>query len=67
MLDWERMSPAEQAARLSAAVAMAAKLVERLRQGDPLGAAVCGLAAAAALGLDADEVRDVAKALESYG
>ncbi|MFQ5926918.1 MAG: hypothetical protein ACE5MH_05740 [Terriglobia bacterium] len=65
MIDWEQISKAEKAIRIGAALAMAVKLVERLRDEDALGAAICGVTAVAALGFDADEIRTVLKALES--
>lgn len=67
MIDWDRLSPSERALRVTAALTMAVKLIERLDAGDALGAAVCGLAAAALLGLDTEEMTAVARALESYG
>lgn len=67
MIDWERMSKAEKAVRMTAALVMAANLAERTRNEDMLGAGVCGLAAVAALGLDAHDIRAVLQALESYG
>lgn len=64
MTDWAKMGKLEKAVRAGCTVALAAKLVECVRREDVIGAAVCGLSAVAALGLEAEEIRSVLAALE---
>lgn len=67
MVDWREMTRFEKTVRIACALAMGVKLIERVQEEDVLGAAVCGLAAVAALGLNAEEIRGVFRALEAYG
>lgn len=64
MTDWGGMGKIEKAVRVGCTIALAAKLVESVRREDVIGAAICGLSAVAALGLDAEEIRAVLAALE---
>ncbi len=65
MTDWGQLGKFEKTVRVSCAVSLAAKLVECVRREDVIGAAVCGLSAVAALGLEVDEMRAVLSALEN--
>jgi len=64
MTDWREMSKVEKTVRVGCTLALATKLVECVRREDVIGAAICGLSAVAALGLDAEEIRAVLSALE---
>ena len=64
MTDWVQMGKMEKTVRVGCTLALAAKLVECVRREDVIGAAICGLSAVAALGLDAEEIRAVLSALE---
>jgi len=64
MTDWQEMSKVEKTVRVGCTLALAAKLIECARREDVIGAAICGLSAVAALGLDAEEIRAVLAALE---
>jgi hypothetical protein len=64
MTDWQEMSKVEKTVRVGCTLALAAKLIECVRREDVIGAAICGLSAVAALGLDAEEIRAVLAALE---
>lgn len=64
MTDWVEMGKLEKTVRVGCTVALAAKLIECVRREDVIGAAICGLSAVAALGLDAEEIRAVLAALE---
>lgn len=64
MTDWQEMSKVEKTVRVGCTLALATKLVECVRREDVIGAAICGLSAVAALGLDAEEIRAVLSALE---
>ncbi|OFV80225.1 MAG: hypothetical protein A3B65_05650 [Acidobacteria bacterium RIFCSPHIGHO2_02_FULL_67_57] len=64
MTDWQEMSKVEKTVRVGCTLALATKLVECVRREDVIGAAICGLSAVAALGLDAEEIRAVLAALE---
>jgi len=64
MTDWAEMGKVEKTVRVGCTVALAVKLVECVRREDVIGAAICGLSAVAALGLDAEEIRAVLSALE---
>ena len=65
MTDWGKMGQLEKAVRVGCSVALAAKLIEAARREDVIGAAICGLSAVAALGLEAEEIRAVLNALEN--
>ena len=64
MTDWVEMGKVEKAVRVGCAMALSARLMECVRREDVIGAAISGLSAVAALGLDADEIRAVLAALE---
>jgi hypothetical protein len=64
MTDWAEMGQLEKVVRVGCTVALAAKLVDAVRREDVIGAAICGLSAVAAMGLDPDEIRAVLNALE---
>ncbi len=64
MTDWQEMGKVEKTVRVGCTLALAAKLIECVRREDVIGAAICGLSAVAALGLDAEEIRAVLAALE---
>ena len=64
MTDWVEMGKVEKAMRVGCAMALAARLMDCVRREDVIGAAISGLSAVAALGLDADEIRAVLGALE---
>lgn len=64
MTDWAEMGRLEKAVRVGCTMALAARLVECVRREDVIGAAISGLSAVAALGLDAEEIRAVLSALE---
>lgn len=64
MTDWAEMGKLEKTFRVGLAVGLAVRLVECARREDVIGAAICGLSAVAALGLDAEEIRSVLSALE---
>jgi len=65
MVDWGEMTQFEKTVRIACALAMGVKLIERMREEDVPGAVVCALAAVAALGLNANEIRGVFQALEA--
>lgn len=64
MVDWSELGKLEKTVRISLAVGLAARLIGCARQEDIIGAAISGLSAVAALGLDAGEIRSVLDALE---
>lgn len=64
MTNWAQMGKLEKTVRVGCAVALATRLIECVRREDVIGAAVCGLSAVAALGLNAKEIRAVLAALE---
>lgn len=64
MIDWAELGRLEKTVRVTLAVGLAARLIECVRREDVIGAAINGLSAVAALGLDADEIRSVLNALE---
>ena len=64
MIDWAEVGKLEKTVRVTLAVGLAARLIECVRREDVIGAAINGLSAVAALGLDADEIRSVLTALE---
>jgi hypothetical protein len=64
MIDWAELGKLEKTVRVTLAVGLAARLIECVRREDVIGAAINGLSAVAALGLDADEIRSVLTALE---
>ena len=64
MIDWAELGKLEKTVRVTLAVGLAARLIECVRREDVIGAAINGLSAVAALGLDADEIRAVLTALE---
>lgn len=64
MIDWAELGKLEKTVRVTLAVGLAARLIECVRREDVIGAAINGLSAVAALGLDADEIRSVLNALE---
>jgi len=64
MIDWAELGKLEKTIRVTLAVGLAARLIECVRREDVIGAAINGLSAVAALGLDADEIRTVLNALE---
>lgn len=64
MIDWAGLGKWEKTARASFAVALAARLMDAVRREDVIGAAIYGLSAVAAAGLDAEEIRSVLAALE---
>ena len=64
MTDWQEMGKVEKTVRVGCTLALAAKLIECVRREDVIGAAICGLSAVAALGLEAEEIRAVLAALE---
>lgn len=67
MTNWGEIGKLEKSLRVAFALGMAARLVECVRQEDIIGAAISGLTAVAALGLDAEEIRSVLAALERSG
>lgn len=64
MIDWAELGKLEKTIRVALAVGLAARLISCARQEDVIGAAINGLSAVAALGLDASEIRAVLDALE---
>jgi hypothetical protein len=58
------MGRVEKTVRIGVAVGLAARLIGCARQEDVIGAAISGLSAVAALGLDPGEIRAVLDALE---
>lgn len=64
MIDWAELGKLEKTVRVTLAVGLAARLIECVRREDVIGAAINGLSAVAALGLEADEIRSVLTALE---
>lgn len=64
MIDWAELGKLEKTVRVTLAVGLAARLIDCVRREDVIGAAINGLSAVAALGLDADEIRAVLSALE---
>ncbi len=64
MTDWAGLGRLEKTLRVTLAVGLAARLINCARQEDVVGAAINGLSAVAALGLDASEIRAVLDALE---
>ena len=64
MTDWKEMGKIEKAVRVGCSLALAARLIECVRREDVIGAAISGLSAVAALGLDAEEIRAVLAAME---
>ncbi len=65
MRNWAEIGKLEKSVRGGCAVALSAQLIECVRQEDMIGAAICGLSAVAALGLEAEEIRSVLRLLES--
>ncbi len=64
MTDWQEMGKLEKAVRVGCALGLAGRLIECARREDVIGAAISGLSAVAALGLDAEEIRIVLAAME---
>jgi hypothetical protein len=64
MIDWAELGKLEKAMRIALVVALALRLIRCARREDLIGAAVNGLSAVAALGLEASEIRSVLDALE---
>ena len=64
MTDWQEMGKLEKAVRVGCSLGLAARLIECVRREDVIGAAISGLSAVAALGLDAEEIRTVLAAME---
>ncbi len=64
MVDWQEMGRLEKSVRIGVAMGLAARLIGCVRQEDVIGAAINGLSAVAALGLDPGEIRAVLDALE---
>lgn len=64
MTDWAQIGRLEKTVRVGCAVALATQLIECVRREDVIGAAVSGLSAVAALGLDVEEIRSVLAAVE---
>jgi len=61
------MGKMEKTVRIGVAIGLAARLIGCARQEDVVGAAINGLSAVAALGLDPSEIRAVLDALEHAG
>jgi hypothetical protein len=64
VVDWGELGKLEKTVRISLAVGLAARLIGCARREDIIGAAISGLSAVAALGLEAEEIRSVLDALE---
>lgn len=64
MRNWAEMSKVEKSLRVGFAASLAGRLAECARDENVFGAAICGLSAVAALGLEPEEIRTVLKLLE---
>jgi hypothetical protein len=64
VIDWAELGKLEKSVRVTLAVALAVRLINCARHEDLIGAAINGLSAVGALGLDASEIRSVLDALE---
>ncbi len=64
MINWSELGKLEKTLRMALAMGMALRLIRCAREEDVIGAAINGLSAVAALGLDAGEIRAVLDALE---
>ena len=65
MKNWAEMTNGEKSVRTGYAVAFAAKLAECAQGEDVAGAAICGLSAVAAMGLEPAEIRAILRLLET--
>lgn len=64
MIDWAELGKLEKTVRVALAVGLAVRLIDSARREDLIGAAINGLSAVAALGLEANEIRSVLDTLE---
>lgn len=64
MIDWAELGKLEKTLRITLAMGLAVRLIHCARHEDIIGAAINGLSAVAALGLETSEIRSVLDALE---
>jgi hypothetical protein len=65
MKNWTEMTNGEKSLRVGCTVTFAARMAECAQEEDVAGAAICGLSAVAAMGLEPTEIRTILKLLET--
>ncbi len=64
MRNWAEMTNGEKSLRVGCTVTFAVRMADCAQEEDVVGAAICGLSAVAAMGLEPEEIRSILKLLE---